>query len=191
MSLDNGSAVGWRANSAGIRAGIGQTDGGLYFFHTFADFGTNSSSAHYDMFISTGGNIGIGTTTPTYAKLVVDNDSGESILINGHAKQERSRGGWAKAMIRVNAAGTITYCYNGVTNTPPNSNCGFFVSHFATGGYNIDFGFQVNDRFGVLTVENYEGSMIYGASPYDNFIQVLTVNLNNTPVDGAFTLVVY
>src|SRR6185436_10296471 len=39
VELDNASAIGWRSNSAGNRFGIGQTNGGLYFFRSASDPG--------------------------------------------------------------------------------------------------------------------------------------------------------
>jgi hypothetical protein len=65
LSLDNGSAIGWRGNAAGQRYGIGQADGGLYFFQTASEPGTTGSPANYIMNLSDNGNVGIGTITPT------------------------------------------------------------------------------------------------------------------------------
>ena len=64
LELDQASAIGWHANSNDVRFGIGQSDGGLYFFHTASDPGTTGSAANYDLLIADSGNIGIGTTTP-------------------------------------------------------------------------------------------------------------------------------
>ena len=52
VELDNASAIGWRANSAGNRFGIGATNSGLYFFRTASDPGTTGSPANYDMWIN-------------------------------------------------------------------------------------------------------------------------------------------
>ncbi len=190
LSLQNGSAIGWSSNGSG-RFGIGQSNGGLYFFRTIAEFGTNSTGADYDIVISNLGNVGIGTDTPTTAKLVVDNYSGVSISTNGHAKQQRQNGGWVKAMVYVSAAGAIVRCYNGVIGLGGGF-CGFTVSHFATGGYNINFGFQVNDRYGVVTADRNLASLSYGAAGgFENFIQVQTFDPSGTPGDEGFTLIVY
>ncbi len=61
LELDNASAIGWRSNAAGRRFGIGQTNTGLYFFHTASDPGTTGSPAVYDMVINDAGNVAIGT----------------------------------------------------------------------------------------------------------------------------------
>jgi hypothetical protein len=65
LELSNASALGWQANNSGQRFGIGQTDGGLLFFRTASNPGTTTSPATYDMMINDGGNVGIGTTTPS------------------------------------------------------------------------------------------------------------------------------
>jgi len=64
IELDNASAIGWTANTAGNRFGIGQTNGGLSFFRTTSDPGTVVSPAIYDLTINDSGNVGIGATSP-------------------------------------------------------------------------------------------------------------------------------
>jgi hypothetical protein len=80
ISLSHGSAIGWEGNSSGQRAGIGHTDGGLYFFRTASDPGATGSPANYDMYISDSGNVGIGTN-PTNARLQVDGGSNSTGVI--------------------------------------------------------------------------------------------------------------
>ena len=71
LELDNASAIGWHANAAGNRFGIGQSTGGLYFFSTLSDPGTTGSPANYLMTINDTGNVGIGTSTPVSALEIV------------------------------------------------------------------------------------------------------------------------
>ncbi len=59
ISLPNVSAIGWTGNASGYRFGIGQTNGGLYFFRTASPLGTPGSPAIYDMRISDAGNTSI------------------------------------------------------------------------------------------------------------------------------------
>jgi hypothetical protein len=59
LELDNAAAIGWKANSAGNRFGIGHTNGGLYFFHTANDPGTTGSPANYDLIIKDTGHVGV------------------------------------------------------------------------------------------------------------------------------------
>ncbi len=125
MNLQNGSAFGWEANASGERFGIGQTNGGLFFFRTFSGFGGTAFPANYYMTIRDDGNI----------------------------IQPRANNGLVKATLYVNANGTIARCYNGITGLSIGG-CGFSVSHPSTGIYDIDFGFQVSDRFINLTLKD-------------------------------------
>ncbi len=71
VALPNVGAIGWAANSAGQRRGIGHNNGGLYFFRTTSNPGAATSVAFTDMAINNVGNIGVGTTTPA-SKLTVN-----------------------------------------------------------------------------------------------------------------------
>ncbi len=64
LQLGNGYAIGWPANTAGQRFGMGHTNSGFAFFRTASDFGTTGSPAIYDLFITDSGNVGIGRSTP-------------------------------------------------------------------------------------------------------------------------------
>jgi hypothetical protein len=64
LELDNVSAIGWQPNLAGNRFGIGQSNGGLFVFHSASDPGTTGSSANYDLVISDAGKVGIGNPSP-------------------------------------------------------------------------------------------------------------------------------
>jgi hypothetical protein len=70
VALDNGAAIGWAANSAGQRFGMGHTNGSFAMWRTAANPGTTGSPAVYDFAITDVGNVGIGTTAPS-AKLDV------------------------------------------------------------------------------------------------------------------------
>jgi hypothetical protein len=119
LALSNASAIGWHANAAGQRFGIGQTNGGLFFFRTASDPGTTGSPANYDL----------------------------GITDNGHLTQARDKGGLVKAMVYIGSDATILRCYNGITGSS-SGNCGFSVGRgFSAGNYVVDFGFQINDRF--------------------------------------------
>jgi len=134
MNLQNASAIGWEANTSGQRFGIGQTNGGLFFFRSNSVFGNTSAAANYDLEISDTGNLI------------------QPLARNGVVK--------AMALVRVvrdcigTACGSLTAsfvnCYNSTTNNTV-GNCGFtFPAVFGT-GVDIDFGFQINNRFISLT----------------------------------------
>ena len=61
IELENGSAIGWKANAAGNRFGIGHTNGGLFFFRTQSDPAATNAPAIGDLSINDAGNVGIGT----------------------------------------------------------------------------------------------------------------------------------
>jgi hypothetical protein len=71
MELTNGEAIGWQANSAGQRFGLGHTNGIFAVFRTASDPGTTANPATYDFAISDAGNVGVGTISPA-AKLDVN-----------------------------------------------------------------------------------------------------------------------
>jgi len=170
LSLSNASAIGWEANASGQRFGIGQSTGGLYFFRTYAAFGQTVPPPNYDL----------------------------AIQDNGNLTQARANNGLVKAMAFVNADGTILRCYNGVTGA--SGNCGFSV--FRPGGpassyYNINFGFQVDDRFVSVTPQsaasvNIGASFLYLSS---TVVQVRTfipdVDWSASGAPNPFMIIVY
>jgi hypothetical protein len=72
LELENGSAIGWRSNTAGQRFGIGRTNGGLFFFRTPSELGTRNAAPTYDFLINDDGRFGIGTTSLTASKMTVE-----------------------------------------------------------------------------------------------------------------------
>jgi hypothetical protein len=92
------------------------------------------------------GNVGIGNINPI-AKLHVDG----TVKAEGNAAQAREKGGWVKAMAYIDQASVIR-CYNAITNSS-SGNCGFtsITYNGTTFTTTINFGFQVDDRFIVLT----------------------------------------
>jgi len=140
-----------------------------------------------------GGSVGIGTTTPQ-AKLHVA----------GNAAQDRDKGGMMKAMLSVSSNGTLERCYNGISGVSTGS-CGFTVNRFTDGSYEVNFGFQVSDRFISVTAKPLPPS-IFGGVPNNTGANFSFANSNNTLVyvytflsagnstdktDAAFMLIVY
>src|SRR5205807_2492999 len=78
----------------------------------------------------------------------------------GNAQQDRGSGGWAKALVSVHGSSTpytIIHCYNSTlpgssATTPP---CGFNLIERAFARYDIDFGFEVDDRFYSVSAEPF------------------------------------
>lgn len=169
MNMQNVSALGWEANASGQRFGIGQTNGGLYFFRTNSAFGNSASPANYDLVITD----------------------------NGHLTQRLDAFGLPKAMIWVNTNRLINKCYNGITGVSASNAgqtaCGFTVSVVDPFTTRIDFGFPVNTAFFALVVR---GSNL-GTGGVFTFGEDLRVNTNNQIVvaigaeSRAFQVIVY
>jgi trimeric autotransporter adhesin len=120
-------------------------------------FGLAPGASGVGVIGETTGSSGIGVTGKTL------NGLGWAFSASGNAQQNRSGGGWAKALVSVHGSGapyTITHCYNSTlpgstATTPP---CGFNLIEAAYAQYNIDFGFEVDDRFwSVSAVPYYTG----------------------------------
>jgi hypothetical protein len=75
---------------------------------------------------------------------------GFAIFSDGNAGQPLNSGGLVKAMVFVQADGTIARCYNGITGSST-GNCGFSVDRSSPGDYLIVLPFNANDRFFSLT----------------------------------------
>ncbi len=75
---------------------------------------------------------------------------------DSNVQQARTAGGWVKAMVYVqglNAPYSITRCFNSTlfgaaATTPP---CGFKLTEISSGDFDVDFGFQITDRFFLAT----------------------------------------
>jgi hypothetical protein len=82
---------------------------------------------------------------------------GYSFSADSHAGQARTAGGWVKAMAYVQPTGSgIIRCFSSqltgsTASTPP---CGMTFTYNGPGDYFVDFGFEVDDRFAQVTLEN-------------------------------------
>jgi len=80
------------------------------------------------------------------------NGRGLAFAATGNVQQDRTSGGWVKALLFVNTAQppyTIQRCFNSTltgaaATTPP---CGFNLLEQGPGVFTIDFGFEVDDRY--------------------------------------------
>lgn len=150
-------------NGVGAIQGVATATGSAGF--TFGVIGQSASDLGRGVFGSTTGaqSVGvIGETTGTSGIGVVGktlNGDGLAFAATGNVQQDRTSGGWAKAMLFVNtyqAPYTIVRCFNSslmgpAATTPP---CGFNLTEIGTGVFTIDMGFEVDDRFVNGTVYN-------------------------------------
>ena len=141
------------------------------------------------------GNSEVGGTLKTLG----NSEIGGNLKVSGSTTQPFAANGLPKAMLRINANGTILRCYNGITGNG-SGNCGFTVDHFTTGGYGIDFGFGTDGSFVSLAVEYDRANSEfvaanYSASAFFNHLDVYTFSFPNAfptaPYDRPFTIILY
>ena len=116
---------------------------------------------------------------------------GRAIVAEGDVVQPLSSNGLVKAMLLVNADGTINLCYNSqlsgsAATTPP---CGFSVSRAGQGDYRVTFPFQVNVRFFSATIGDVSTAGGAQVAPI-NATQVRVTTASGTS-DNRFYLLVY
>jgi len=138
--------------------------------------------------------------------------NGFAIRADGNAYQQRDKGGWAKAMLYVDADGNIEGCYNSqtgasLTGGTTHDGCGFHVDQQSTGFYMITSPFQVNDRFAIVSPEpaniftpsggQHTGANIeyFGGSSISKIMFVTTFYSDTRGASDntttAFTLIIY
>jgi len=118
-----------------------------------------------------GAQVGDGGVRVLPGKNLVFGDSGASRLIldsSGNASQPHAAGGMAKAMVFVNGVTppySILRCFNSAlvgaaATTPP---CGINLTETISGNWNLDFGFEIDDRF--FSVEVAGGAVCHQTYP--------------------------
>jgi len=147
-------------NGVGAVQGSATATGAAGF--TFGVIGKSASDQGRGVFGLASGATGVGVigeSSGTSGIGVVGKDlsgGGLAFSATGHAQQSRASGGWAKALVGVSAGSPpyhISRCYNSTltgsaATTPP---CGFNFTEFAYAQYDIDFGFEVDDRFWMVS----------------------------------------
>jgi hypothetical protein len=131
---------------------------------------------------------------------------GQAFYANGNVAQNRTNGGWVKAMVYASGffGGAIAGCFNSTLSgaaatTPP---CGFSIFPFGTGDYVVDFGFEVDDRFFSLTPSYYPypgqvctitngGACPSRGSIGPNQAEITFYNFSTSTIDNKFYLIVY
>ena len=143
------------------------------------------------------GVVGRGSATGVYAQATVLGGNGLvanapalgfAIKAEGNVTQDRTAGGFVKAMAYVDAAGNVTRCFNSQAS---GASCGISVARPQTGQYVVDFGFQVNDRFYTAQASVGPG---YGVYEYQSSTTTLSFGVYGSSlnlVDSAFIVIVY
>ncbi len=213
-------------NGLGVR-GVNNADsagvGGVNKGNGFGLFGLaqgNTGQGVYGESLGTGPSNGLGadgvdgiTHTPNGSGVAGINDGpggtgvygvsrngGFGFLTPSNVSQDRSAGGWVKAMVFVDPYtqnGTaITRCYNSqgsgaAISTPP---CGFGITHRTQGVDVVDLGFQVNDRFISVSSAGVTTTCVSDPNTCNlstSQILVATLNLSGEGIDTAFWIIVF
>jgi hypothetical protein len=194
------------ARLGGVAAGeyITRTGGGTDFIRNSTTTQTNSNFNISGAGVING-NLTVGGTQLVAGNQVVTGSSSVASLFSGSdVRQPRGSNGLAKAMLYVQANGTISYCYNGVTGVS-SGGCGFTVVRELAGRYTIDFGFNVSDRFysatpqvgGSITrigIMFFRGAALGEPQPNKIYIETFFTNVSNdldAKVDNPFMLIIY
>src|SRR5262245_35474378 len=175
------------------------------------------------MTIVPGGNVGIGTSSPyPFASLHATSRSvgvlGESndiinglggwfkntgntaavaIRADGNAVQTLESGGWVKAMAYVDPANGIQNCYNsqaaGLARTV--RPCGFSFDYNNLGIHIFDFGFDISDRFILLTPVYDQGTVTANVAFIGAYgpgkVVIDTLYVNGEFTDAPFFIFVF
>ncbi len=184
--------------------------GGSVLFHTAAIHGQSSAgnavegisgrdvaSGVYGQNNSTG--YGVAGRANNGTAVLGDSSNGWAFNASGNVTQSRGKGGFVKAAAYVdpgNASDPIQQCFNSQLSPSQATagNCGIAYTHVTTGGYDLNFGFRVDDRFplGMSANSPYVvEAMPIGASP-TNTLRVSTFNpVSNNSANGDFYIFVY
>lgn len=103
-----------------------------------------------------------------------------ALAITGNAFQTIGAKGFAKVMLEVYYDGSVSRCYNGVTNSST-GNCGFSVTQplgNRAGVYRINFGFSVSNSFVSTAVHYADGGSSDGNNRGINYR-----NFDNTSIE--------
>ena len=129
-----------------------------------------------------------------------------AIAAEGNATQNRDQGGFVKGMIFVNEDGTINRCFNSFlrgnaafSGTPLASTvpCGFSVTPRAgaAGFYIVNLGFQVDDRFVSITLQQKANRLNAGVNfllgGTSVFVYPYETNVGAQTTNAPFMLIVY
>jgi hypothetical protein len=164
-------------------------------------YDSNRGTAVYGTSAVSGGGIsigGIGVYGDTQAADGVgvwgkNSFGGFAMYAEGNTSQQRNKGGWVKALLKVSADGSIERCYNGITGSAGGT-CGFSIAHTFDTYFDINFGFRVDDRFASVTADDAgqfaaTGEVIYGFGN-QNTIRVIT-HSGGSLSSLSFTIIVY
>jgi hypothetical protein len=139
---------------------------------------------------------GIGGKTGVYGQAT--DSTGFAFAANGDAGQARTGGGWVKAMALIDpnqpAGQQVVRCYNSQV-APSTPNCGITATGWYVGDWGIDFGFDISDRFLLVTAfwagRGSWSGIVANAHPYTaNVAEVDLAYNGGEPTNSLFYIYV-
>ena len=98
-----------------------------------------------------GNQLYLGDETFNITRLTIQPNGGP-IYLQGQMTQDHGSYGLPKALVYLNANGTINRCYNGL-NGATTSGCGLSVVRIGAGHYQVTFPFDISSRFFAVTAQ--------------------------------------
>jgi hypothetical protein len=185
----------------GVYGSGGSGGAGVYGTSTGGYGVSGASSTGYGVYgISSSGGTGVSGLAPAGGIGVYGNSTGGyAFSSDNHTTQARTMGGWVKAMAYVNASSNqVVSCFNSqltgsAASIPP---CGLAVTSLGVGNPIVDFGFEVNDRFVMVTpfanTVNLPVAMLFPSNITQNQVRLYLYDLvTQTGVDTPFYISVF
>ena len=176
-------------------SGIANATGAAGF--TFGVIGQSASDQGRGVFGLASGATGVGVigeSSGTSGIGVVGKDlsgGGLGFYSQGHAAQNRTGGGWVKALMYINtkdAPYNIVNCFNstltGAAATAPP--CGFTLTELGPGNFTIDVGFEVDDRFVSATVNGNPAAPSVLVAPNNHTLNIIWYDLFAGGIRGEY-----
>jgi len=185
-------------------AGLNSDPAGIGVYGQGFGYGVQGVAARKGLFFPATG-IGVYGSSGTGIGVYGTAPSGFGFATDSNVQQARTAGGWVKAMVYVNAYNPpyqIVNCFNSTLSgaaatTPP---CGINFTEVSDGLYHwdLDFGFEVDDRFISATLASWNpaaGQVTIGAAPVGTTtvgVSVLKNSSNGAEYEtGYFYVFVY
>jgi hypothetical protein len=200
-------------NSAGVSGhgggggyGVFAT-GGSRLFHTAAIHGQSGSGNAIEGFTTgdpasgvygqdnNANSYGVAGHSNNGVAVVGDSTNGWAMQALGNTSQARGQNGFVKAMAFVDPisfSDAVRQCFNsqrpaGIATT---ANCGINFQKVGTGQFDIDFGFQVDDRFAFVSAATGRDAATVQSTGTGRF-RVNTFNDINGLIDSRFYIIVF
>jgi hypothetical protein len=197
MGGEANSAAADYSFTAGLRAKVRPGDKGSFVWadSTNADF---SSTGSNEFDVRAGGGVHVQGAATVNGQTTLDNGSNVAVKATANAQQDRSSGGWMKALVR-EGAGQLSRCFNSqAADAASVATCTGFSITGSNGDFTVTFPFTVNDRFVSVTAESNDGPptapaccLVQYNFPTPSSVRVRTWDANGAVINRAWSMVVF